>query len=104
MGKLATDLDSEALQHRNAYYMAMARGDYEQAMHATILMNKSVRPEKRVKENDGKDLKPLQRTSFTLKGDHDWESLIKTWCFRFAPLVQDVYARERERLLSSYDR
>jgi len=105
MGKLAADLDAEALQHRNAYYMAMSRNDWEQGMHTIVMLNKSIRPDKRVKENNGTDLRPLDRGSYyTFKDELVWQTDCKNWCFRYAPLVQDAYARERETLLKEYDR
>lgn len=105
MGKLATDLDAEALQHRQAYYMAMSRTDFEQAMHTIVMLNKSIRPSNRVKENSGKDLTPLDSQKYTtLHLEHKWLHDCKTWCYRHAPLVQDAFARERESLLREYDR
>jgi hypothetical protein len=105
MGKLAADLDAEALQHRNAYYMALANGNYEHAMHTVVMLNKSIRPSNRVQEVTGKDLAALNRTSYyTFKDELVWLNDCKTWCFRYAPLVQDAFAREREALLREYDR
>lgn len=101
MGQISESYDVQISTCRLGYIKAISRGDWYLASHFVIMMNKSILPQNRVKENDGSDLKmpSISSAGMHLRQRGMIEDNTRRWCMQYEPLVEDAISRERETML-----
>lgn len=104
MGKMAEDFDGQISAIRYSYLQATSHGRWDLAPHYSMMMNKSIRPKNRVKENDDKtDLRPFKIKSGTLEDRMSSGNQAMAWCMKYQLMIEDAISRERDALLKEYD-
>ena len=104
MGKKAEDFDGQIIPIRMAYLRAADRGAWLLATHYVNMLNKTVRPRNRVKENDGKtDMKPFKPRDDDIRQRTNTNEQACAWCFKREPMVEDAVSLERDGLLRGYE-
>lgn len=101
MGQISESYDVQISTARIGYIKALTAGNLQMAQHFVIMMNKSILPRNRVKENDGSDLKmpTFDSGGMNIRERDDVPRQMLNWCFKYEPLVEDAVSRERETML-----
>lgn len=100
MGKLdSQNFDMQIASVTTAYFIAVAKEDWELAHHLLSIKHNTLRPTSRIN-----DLPECKQEDRGLKSELKMQTKYKDWCLKYAPLIEAAVTLERDKLARGYGR